>query len=42
MTIPMDKNIAVAYSKGYTIVETQPAYKKKFLALFKKVENLAK
>ncbi len=42
MTIPMDRNIAVAYSKGYTIVETQPAYKKKFLELFKKVENLKK
>ena len=42
MTIPMDKNIAVAYSKGHTIVETQPAYKKKFLELFKEVENLPK
>ena len=42
MTIPMDRKIAVAYSKGHTIVETQPAYKKKFLELFRKVENLTK
>ena len=42
MTIPMDRKIAVAYSKGHTIVETQPAYKKIFLELFRKVENLTK
>ncbi len=42
MTIPMDRNIAVAYSMGHTIVETQPAYKKKFLELFREVENLTK
>ena len=42
MTIPMDRNIAVAYSKGKTVIEVQPAYKKKFLELFKKVENLKK
>ncbi len=42
MTIPMDRNIAVAYSKGKTIIEVQPAYKQKFLELFKKVENLKK
>jgi MinD superfamily P-loop ATPase len=42
MTIPMDRNIAVAYSKGYTIVETQPAYRKKFLELFEAIKNLSK
>ena len=42
MTIPMDRNIAVAYSKGKTVIEVQPAYKQKFLELFKKVENLIK
>jgi len=42
MTIPMDRNIAVAYSKGLTIVETQPVYKKKFLELFKEVKKLKK
>ncbi|GAI77061.1 unnamed protein product, partial [marine sediment metagenome] len=26
MTIPMDRNIAVAYSKGKTIIDTQPSY----------------
>ena len=42
LTIPMDKKIAVAYSEGYTIVETQPDYKEKFLSLFKEVKSLAK
>jgi len=42
MTIPMDRDIAVAYSKGKTVVETQPAYRQKFLELFKKVKNLEK
>jgi len=42
MTIPTDRNIAVAYSKGKTIIETQPAYKQKFLELFKKVQKLKK
>ncbi len=40
MVIPMDRNIAVAYSKGHTIVETQPAYTKRFLELFEKVKSL--
>ncbi|NQT79685.1 MAG: P-loop NTPase [Candidatus Aminicenantes bacterium] len=42
MTIPMDKNIAVAYSEGKTIIETQPSYKQKFLELFKKLTKLKK
>lgn len=42
MTIPMDRNIAVAYSEGKTIIETQPAYKQKFLELFKKIQKLKK
>jgi MinD superfamily P-loop ATPase len=42
MTMPMDKNIAVAYSKGHTILEAQPGYKEKFLSLFKKVKSLSK
>ena len=42
MTIPTDRNIAVAYSKGKTIIETQPAYKQKFLKLFNKVQKLIK
>jgi MinD superfamily P-loop ATPase len=42
MSIPMDRNIAVAYSKGHTIVETQPAYMQKFLELFERVKELKK
>jgi MinD superfamily P-loop ATPase len=42
MTIPTDRNIAVAYSEGKTIIETQPAYRQKFLELFKKVQELKK
>ena len=42
MTIPMDRNIAVAYSKGQTIIENQPAYKQKFLELFERVKELKK
>lgn len=42
MSIPVDRNIAVAYSEGKTIIETQPAYKQKFLELFKKVQKLIK
>jgi MinD superfamily P-loop ATPase len=42
MTIPMARNIAVAYSEGYTIVETQPAYRNKFLELFEAVKNLTR
>ena len=42
MTIPTDRNIAVAYSEGKTIIETQPAYRQKFLELFKKVQKLIK
>ena len=42
MTIPMDKKIAVAYSEGKSIIETQPSYKQKFLALFKEIDRLKK
>lgn len=42
MTIPTDRNIAVAYSEGKTIIETQPAYRQKFVELFKKVQKLKK
>lgn len=39
MTIPMDRDIAVAYSEGKTLIETQSAYKQKFIELFEKVQN---
>ncbi|MCK4264087.1 MAG: (4Fe-4S)-binding protein, partial [Candidatus Aminicenantes bacterium] len=42
MNIPMDRNIAVAYSEGKSIIETQPSYREKFLELFEKVQRLKK
>lgn len=41
MTIPMDRDIAVAYSTGKTIVETQPAYRKDFQQVFEQIRRLA-
>ena len=41
MRIPMDKSIAVAYSKGIPIIEVQPWYKKDFLGLFQETKRLA-
>lgn len=40
MTIPLDRNIAVAYSEGKTILDTQPQYKEKFLNLFEQIQSL--
>ncbi|MBN2408191.1 MAG: ATP-binding protein [Candidatus Aminicenantes bacterium] len=37
MTIPFDRKIAEAYSRGQTIVETFPAYRKAFLELFESI-----
>ena len=42
MTIPTDRDIAVAYSKGMTIIETKPGYKAKFRQLFDKILPLKK
>jgi len=42
MTLPMDRNIAVAYSEGKSIVETLPDYTKKFLELYDKIQDLKK
>jgi len=39
MTIPMDRDFAVAYSEGKTLIETQSAYKQKFIELLEKVQN---
>jgi MinD superfamily P-loop ATPase len=41
MTIPMDRNIAVAYSEGKSIIETQPSYKQKFIDLFEEIKSLS-
>jgi len=40
MRIPMDEEIAIAYSKGIPIIEIKPKYKEDFIALYKKVEQL--
>ena len=40
MRIPMDRDIAVAYSQGIPMIEAKPEYKKKFLNLYKKIEKL--
>ena len=40
MRIPMDRDIAIAYSQGIPMIEVKPEYKKKFLNLHKKIEEL--
>jgi MinD superfamily P-loop ATPase len=40
MRIPMDRDIAMAYSKGIPIIEVKPVYKKDFLKLYEKIEDL--
>jgi len=42
MTIPMDRDIAVAYSKGESIIATQPDYMEKFQELFRKILAIKK
>jgi MinD superfamily P-loop ATPase len=37
MTIPFDRKIAEAYSRGQTILEAFPAYYRKFLELFERI-----
>jgi len=40
MRIPMDRDIAIAYSQGIPMIEVKPEYKKEFLNLYKKIEEL--
>jgi len=40
MRIPMDRDIAIAYSQGIPMIKAKPEYKKKFLNLHKKIEEL--
>jgi len=40
MTIPMDRDIAVAYSEGRSIIETQPQYRRAFRELYEKIQRL--
>jgi MinD superfamily P-loop ATPase len=42
MRIPFKKEIAIAYSKGITIVEALPEYKREFVGLFEKINNEVK
>jgi MinD superfamily P-loop ATPase len=41
MTIPMDRTIAAAYSKGKPIIEALPSYKIKFLDLYTQIQKMA-
>ncbi len=40
MRIPMDRDIAIAYSQGIPMIQAKPEYKKEFLNLYKKIEEL--
>ena len=40
MRIPMDREIAISYSKGIPIVEEKPDYKEKFKRLYRQVETM--
>jgi len=40
MRIPMDRDIAIAYSQGIPMIEAKPEYKKEFLNLYKKMKEL--
>ena len=37
LSIPLDREIAVAYSKGIPIVKINPSYEQKFIQLFRKI-----
>jgi MinD superfamily P-loop ATPase len=40
MEIPLDRKIAEAYSEGKSIIEIYPEYKRKFMDLYEKIQNL--
>ncbi len=40
MRIPMDEEIAKAYSRGIPVIQAKPEYKDKFVTLYKKVKQL--
>lgn len=40
MRIPMDREIAISYSKGIPIVEEKPDYKEKFKRLYRQIETM--
>ncbi|MDD2466326.1 MAG: ATP-binding protein [Desulfobulbus sp.] len=40
MTIPFDRRIAEAYSKGHLVVEEMPEFREQFIELFAKIEHI--
>jgi len=40
LSIPLDREIAVAYSKGIPIVKINPSYEQKFIQLFQKITQI--
>jgi MinD superfamily P-loop ATPase len=40
MTVPFDRKIAEAYSRGQTILEAFPVYRSAFLSLFENIKRL--
>ena len=42
MTVPLDRDIAVAYSEGIPLVEAIPDYREKFIELLARVQELKK
>jgi len=40
LSIPLDREIAVAYSKGIPIVKLNPSYEQKFIQLFQKIVQI--
>jgi MinD superfamily P-loop ATPase len=40
MTLPFDREIAVAYSEGIPVVEAKPAYSERFMELYARVQGL--
>jgi len=42
MTLPFEREIAVAYSEGIPIVEAKPVYRQKFVELYASIQGLKK
>lgn len=42
MTIPFDRSIAKAYSRGHLVVEAMPEWRQHFIDLFEKIEAIVK
>lgn len=42
MTIPFDRSIAEAYSRGHLVVEEMPQWRQRFIDLYEKIEQIVK